>query len=349
MDKKILICTAAIFIAAAFGIFAYNNLEIYQGKKIIFPSEEVSSNSYYALDQWLTQTGNTVRIENYFVSFFLDEISERVIMMSSRTYGWYSTDELYEWIKNGGYLIINIEPYNENINKNLLDFLLDFGISAEITQPVNNIDEEVTDDKEIYPDFSRRVAFEVTENSSAFTMKDIYGNIRLVEISSGNGFLAVTGTPVFMNNNNIKKEENAVLTWKLTGARIPQENKSILFIRNQNTTTAFSVFGSIFERGNPAPVIVSTLILISAGFWMVVPLFGKAVKENAQTSRPIKDRLTAEILFLKKHRALNYYLEPFPGDEDSQNKNDNTYNYKELINQLRGKLNGTAGNYRTHK
>ena len=351
MDRKILICAAIIFIIAALGILAYNNLEIYQGKRIIFPSEEVSSNNYYAMDQWLIQTGFNVRVENYFNPYLLAETPERVVMISSRTYGWYSTEEIYKWIENGGYFIINIEPYNDNINQSLLDFLSDYGISAEITQPVYNNEEETkNDDETSYPDFFMRVAFKFTDNNiNVFTMKDNYGNIRLVEINSGNGFLTVTGTPVFMNNIRLKKNENAVLAWKLTGARIPKESEGILFVRSQNTNTAFSVFGSIFERGNPAPVIISALILIFAGFWMTVPLFGKTLKENWQISRPIKDRLTAEILFLKKHHALDYYLESLPRGDDSRNSNNETYNYKDLINQFRGKLNGTTGNYRTPK
>ena len=367
MDKKILLCAAVIFILASLGILAYNNLEIYQRKKITYPSEEVSENNFYALEQWLIKTGHNVRIENFFSPYILQDITEKIIMVNSNTYNWRNTDEIIEWIEKGGYFIIDITSNNNSFNYNLFEFLHGLGISVEYAQPANNLEDilksdgndeessqetidtqidneinqdETAIDRNLYPLFNTRIYFTITENNNIITIKDLGGIIRLAEIPIGGGLLTVTGMPVFMYNYNLKREANAVLTWNLTGARL-DENKSVLFIRNPDINSGFSLFGSIIERGNLTPVIISALILVIAGFWMVIPLFGKMLKEKQQVSRPIKDRLTAEIRFLKKHSALDYYLEYLPrGDLNSKK----TYNYKELINQFRGKLNGTGKN-----
>ena len=369
MDKKILLFAVIIFILASLGILAYNNLEIYQRKKIIYPSDEVSENNYYALEQWLKETGHNVRVENSFGPYTFYDISEKVIMVNSNTYGWRSTNEIMEWIEQGGYFIIDIASYNNSFNYNLTEFLYGFGITVEYSQPAYNfedilksdnydeesaqeiietlLDNEIIQDKididrNIYPSFNKRVYFTITENDSVITIKDAEDIIRLAEIPIGDGLLTVTGTPVFMHNYNLRREANAVLTWSLTGARLT-ENDGILFVKNPAGNTGFSLFGSIIERGNFAPVIISALILITAGFWMVIPLFGKVLKEKLQISRPIKDRLTAEIRFLKKFNALDYYLECLPHDDHNSKKK---YHYKELINQFRGRLNGTGKNQR---
>ncbi|MCL2266538.1 MAG: hypothetical protein FWC17_02820 [Treponema sp.] len=347
MDKKILLCAAVIFAIAALLVFAWNNLEIYQDKRFIFPSDEIMQNNFYAMDQWLSTTGHKIRIENYFNPIMLSDAAENVIMVNSNAYSWRSMEEILRWIEQGGYFILDLASNNRSLNNNILEFLSGFGINVEYTQQVYTneaVEEEepadVVDKEDAYPDFQTLVAFSILKNEKIFTMKDADGNIRLVEIPIGSGSLTVTGVPVFMYNNNLRKEANAALAWKLTGARTAsplnaQENKGIFFIRTQNVNTAFSFFGSIIERGNFLPVIIAAFILIAAGFWMVIPSFGKVSMEKRIISRPIKDRLTAEIRFLKKHSALDYYLDTLSGGGN----NNETYNYKDLINQYRRKLN----------
>jgi hypothetical protein len=70
---------------------------------------------------------------------------------------------------------------------------------------------------------------------------------------------------------------------------------------------------------------------------MVIPVFGLVFYEKQKTSRPIRERFTAEIRFLKKYGALNHYLEVYErelklGENREINK---TYSYRELINKLR--------------
>jgi len=158
--------------------------------------------------------------------------------------------------------------------------------------------------------------------------------IRLIEIKIGEGAITAADMPYFMQNENISEIKNAELTWMLTGARTDSNNRGILFIRHSIWNTSKSFFGAIMERGNLTPVIISALLLILIGFWTVIPGFGLVIHDKQRNSRPIKDRFTAEIRFLKKYKALDYYLD----------KKENGYSYRELINQYRRKLNGNAEN-----
>ena len=102
------------------------------------------------------------------------------------------------------------------------------------------------------------------------------------------------------------------------------------------------------ERGNLVPVIISSLILIILGFWMVIPVFGLVLPEKQFTARPIKDRFIAEIRFLKKYEALNHYLHVYEREqkcirnECGSSEKEKIYNYQELINQYRRIFNGTS-------
>jgi len=172
-------------------------------------------------------------------------------------------------------------------------------------------------------------------NEHGTIIEDEVNEIKLAEIQIGNGSITLTDTSRFMYNSILKIEDYARLTWKLTGARTDETNMGILFIRQTKWKKSNSILGAIMERGNFTPVIISALLLIFVGFWAVVPRFGLAVNERQRHSRPIKDRFTAEIRFLKKYKALDYYL-------DINEKSD--YSYNELINQYRRKFNGNTKN-----
>ena len=352
MDKqRIYICIAIVLFFAAVGALAYNYLEIYPRKRHVFPSREVSSNSYYAMEQWLKQTGHNVRTEEYFYSDMLKTTNEKVVMLLSGTSYRHDAEEIIAWIEQGGFFVVSID-HNNGENEHLFEFLSGFGITVEYNQPDLTSPREESEDEESEPelqvDFQSRIAFLANEEDNIFVMKDNTGTIRLVEIPVGNGSLTVIGMPIFMYNRNLRKEANAALAWKLTGERADEDNKGILFIRSQNRRAQNSMLGAILRRGNIVPVVISSIILIFTGFWMAVPVFGLVSVEKQKTSRPIRDRFTAEIRFLKKYQALNHYLHVYEREQKHENlqrqntENETIYNYKELINQYRRIFDGTT-------
>jgi hypothetical protein len=352
MNNRIIICTGIILFFAALGILAYNFLEIYPTKKYVHPSREVNSNSYYALEQWLLETGHEVDTNTYFHQHITETPNEKIVIANYGEIPWYRWEEINSWIEQGGNLVVFIDNYRNVISENFINFLSDHGITIEYnatiySRPEINIDDDpsMPPAEDIYPFFDNFISFltdpiELPEEEITLT-KDENGIVRLVEIYAGKGTLTVTGVPIFMYNHNIRTEANAVLSWRLTGERASggdENNNGILFIRSQNYRQARnSIFGPTMERGNLIPFIVSALLIIILGFWMVIPAFGLVFFEKQRTAKPIKDRFTAEIRFLKKYDALDHYL----GASDDTD-NEKIYDYRELINQYRSKFDGTA-------
>jgi len=338
MDKRIYICAAVILIFSVIALLAYNYLEIYNEKAYSPPSREALFNDYHAMERWLKETGHPVRFENQFYPERLTTVTERVVMTHSSASSWENADKfILPWIEQGGYLIISMD-YSEHIyDELLLEFLSGFGITVE-----QGIPDEIALDESI-PDFSKAISFlfEDEDEDKIFFIKDTLGYARLAEVSVGNGAFTVIGTPLFMNNNYLKKNINAGMAWNLTGARATNDNSGILFIRGSYRDARKSMFGKIMERGNLIPAVISAFLVIFLGFWMVIPVFGLVFDEKQRSSRPIRERFAAEISFLKKYRALDYYLEIYERElqHESQiaanTEMKKNYRYSEIINKLR--------------
>jgi hypothetical protein len=339
MDKRIYICAAIVLLFALLALLAYNNFEIYPEKIPTPPARKVYNNWFYAMEQWLNETGHPVRIENRGNSEKIAASPETAAIVHAEDCSWIDAEEiLLPWIEKGNSLYVYLDFYDsEDIDGNLNEFLSGLGIKIDTTS--------FSDDFKLenIPEFGWYIHFLIDEDADIFTVRDNQGYARLAEVSVGEGKLTITGFPVFMYNYNLKNEINAALAWELTGARAAA---GVLFINTRNIKK--SIFGRIMERGNILPVILSALLVIILGFWMVIPVFGLVLEERQQNSRPIRERFSAEISFLKKYKALDYYLDIYRREHRFKDERTLTniseekekYNYKEIINKLRSVTNG---------
>jgi len=349
MYKRVLFFAGIIFLLVLIGYVLYSNLEIYEYKVPTGLSREARTNNYYAMEQWLKQTGHPVRFENTFNPSKLAAAEERVVMLHSIEGQWDNADEfIIPWIEQGGHLIISFNYHYLDISlidENILNMLFDLGITLEkgnvgediFTEKISSYEPE--SEKPI-PNIGSNITFLCDDKNKISVIKDEYGYARLAEVSIGKGTLTVTGFSSFMYNSFIKEEVNANLAWNLTGARANGENSGVLFVRKRNLPN--SMLGKIMERGNLLPVGISALLLIVLGFWMVIPIFGLVSVEKQKIARPIRERFLAEIRFLKKYRALDNYLVNEEEKNTGESSEKKAYNYRELINQYRRIFNGTA-------
>jgi hypothetical protein len=338
MDKRIYICAAIVLLFALLALLAYNNLEIYPEKIPVSPSRKVYSNWFYAMEQWLNETGHPVRVENRGSPEKIAASQETAALVHASDCSWEGAEEiLLPWIEEGNSLYICLDFYDvEDINENLLEFLSGLGIDIDTT----SFSEDFKGQN--IPDFGWYFRFLIDEDADIFTVRDSKDNARLAEVSAGKGKLIITGFPVFMYNYNLRNDVNAALAWELTGARA---EAGFLFIHARNIEK--SILGKIMERGNMLPVIISALLVIALGFWMVIPVFGLVLEEKRKNSRSIRERFAAEISFLKKYKALYYYLDIYKREHkfaEPVNANiseaKKKYSYREIIGKLRSVING---------
>ena len=303
MHKKIIGFSLAL-LALGIGAFIFNrNFEIVDYNKYFPPSREAQINNYLALQRWLVSEGYYIREDREIDADSLAGAFEKTIFLQSNLIEW---DEVFiqtldERIVNGGRIILSLNNYRNRADNEFLGEYLE-SLGLEFVEPGEyryDIDRESD-----VPVYTRNVTFNEPENA-VLVLKDQYNYPRLVEFSRGTGTITVTGIPSFMRNSNIDKEPNALISWYLFAA-LPGGNADgdILFIRGQQR--AEGGIGRIFQRGNFLIVIIAALVLIIAGFWKAVPVFG-VVRVEEKTGKALAERFLAEGLFLKRFKSLDVY------------------------------------------
>lgn len=314
-------------------IFAYNYFEIYETTKYKAPSRQAKTNEYLAMEKWLNKTGHTVRVISSADISTILSAKEKVIIIQANLFDWQQNtyDKLEQWIKEGGNLTICLDSsWNYFEEQGLIQIFDKFGIKENNFSDSGKIEDETTvseskekrkNERDIarskkenaksdsFPFFDSDISFTINNNSKKIEIiKDKSGIIRILKIPEGNGFITFCGNPVFMKSDNLYKEKNALLSWRLTGEQ-DKEKQGVLFVRGKKIEPGF--FGKLAEQGNFLPLLVSSLLLIAVGFWMVIPVFGRLIEEEQKPGKPIRERFLAEACFLKKYKGLGSYFENY--------------------------------------
>jgi hypothetical protein len=195
----------------------------------------------------------------------------------------------------------------------------DNGADSSALQDEDSIAAE--DESPVFPDYDYSLTFEEPGFSPGdstgpitgpperpfLTLRDSEGNIRLIRVALGKGLVAVTGSCLFMYNYSLEDEANARLAWELTGGSLRPERPAFLFIRGRQASGG--LWGVLNERGDLLPPVLSALVLVFIGFWMVLPGFGVPLREESRKRLSITGRFSAEARFLRRYKALEAYLE----------------------------------------
>ena len=310
-------------------VFAYKYFEIYETTEYKKPSLQARVNDYLAMERWLNKTDHPVRVISYANSSIILSAPEKTAIILASLFFWNQDgySKLEQWAGEGGHLIICLDIDEEEAEEfGLPEFLEKYGIEAkyEATYPyMSQKDSQASRASEntssasndAFPAFDSSVSFKVSPAKKTpipiaapkiEAISDASEKIKLVTIPTGGGSITFCGDPVFMKSHNLNKEKNALLAWNLTGKQ-DIEKKGVLFIRGIKTEPSF--FGKLAERGNFLPLLVSVLVLIAVGFWMVIPVFGTLAGDEERPGKPMSERFLAEARFLKKYKGLGSYLE----------------------------------------
>jgi hypothetical protein len=323
-------------------IFAVTQLEFYERTRWERPSNEVWSNNFYVIGKWLSKTGHPVRFRPRWTG--IENLSPREggVYLQASLFDWEEGGDLLALVRQGLHLIISVdspwywedESYGEEVSpepiniplEKLKTFLETLGVKLWYPSldnrdaAGNEADEAEEDEPPDAPAYDRGVAFELAEAFSpdtALILRDRGGIIRLIRIPLGAGRITVTGECYFMYNGNLSNEMNSRVAWELTGGSLDAKRPGMLFIRGRRAVEGF--FKNLAGRGNLAAPVVSVLVLILVGFWMVIPGFGIPLTEDLKRRGTITGRFRAEARFLSRYGAQRIYLETYLRELRRQN------------------------------
>jgi len=348
VKQSIIIFFAILGLFICIGIFCYTQFEIVPGTRWEAPSREVRANPYYALEKWIEESSCRLRTISMGNTNTILNAPEKIIYAENSRLNWTGDLQLLiPWLEEGGRLIISLDSA---VNINLQEFMKSLGIWSSYFSgydelvdndtDVHDADEQNTRDEnnmlletndtsaESSPTFDWQISFKITGQNAPvdniLIMKNP-GGIKLVKFEIGKGFLVFTGNANFLHNSSLRREENAQLAAELFFAAGPASEaaagfaeQGILIIRTLSGDR--QVFGSLADRGNPAALAASLVLLVVIGFWMVIPSFGRYTQETEKPGKPLKERFLAEGRFLKKYHALGKYMEVYKREFEQQNR-----------------------------
>ena len=307
-------------------VFCITQLEIVPSARWEGPSREVRANRYFALDNWLAESGRPARILSRATVDTILAGPEKTIFAEVSQLSWTDSGRIIPWLREGGQLVIVLDA---PIGLQLEDFIQSLGIKAInlYNDDDEDDDEEPADTSadnaetsaeaqpeqpsepealtERLPDFDTECSFRITEKKPGvdrILVMNEQDKTRLVKLETGKGWIIFTGEANFLHNYNLRKKENVNLAGEIFLAGRSGDEDGVLLIRGLGGDRHF--FGNLVERGNPWALAASLVLLIAAGFWMVIPSFGRYRPAPEKPGKPLRERFLAEVRFLKKYQAL---------------------------------------------
>ena len=326
-----------LFFIAIVAVFCFTQLEIVPGKRRVGPSREVRDNSFYALEKWLTENDRPVRLLSEGTLDTMLDAPEKTIFVKNSSFRVNADPALLiPWLEEGNQLIISLD---QEINYRLKEFMESLGITiAASPNAIFNTDdtEDETDysfiieeensgetDQEKSPFFDWNISFKRKDPETPLKYPaqviNSNGNTKLIKFEIGKGWLIFTGEANFLKNNALREKQNVNLAAEIFLAHSPEDGGGILFLRPISGER--HLMGNLAERGNPAALFISIGLLIVAGFWMSIPVFGRFRPAPEKPGKPLHERFLAEGRFLKKNYALGKYIETYEKEVEQRTKN----------------------------
>jgi len=307
------------------GAFCYTQLEIVPATTWQRASKEVRANEYLALDRWLESAGCGTRSAAVGGVEAILKGPEKTVFIENSRFNWLNKEQLLPWIEEGGRLIVSLDVPPSDSLGGFMETLgvtrIEYSYYEDESDDRKNADDLIIktlpEENPVY--FDWQTSFVVTEETSAdriLFMGDKYGNIKLVKIELGAGWAVFTGKTYFLQNYSLQRSDHAALARELfLSDGVAQD---ILFIRMLSGER--HLLGNLAERGNPTALAVSIALLIIAGFWMVIPSFGRYKPEPERPGKPLRERFLAEGRFLAKYHALGKYSEVYRRELEQRNR-----------------------------
>jgi hypothetical protein len=179
MDKRIYIFATVILSLVLLVLVLNNYFEIYTYESYNSPSREVLNNRYFALEQWLKETGHSVRIEQMYNPQKIVLIPESVGIVHAAACDWENVEEIIiPWIERGNSLVVILDYFyyaDYQIDEHLIDFMSSLGIEL-----VFGIPDDYPRDESV-PDYNLNIEFSHDNKIDMLSRKDTLDKTRIAE------------------------------------------------------------------------------------------------------------------------------------------------------------------------
>ncbi len=282
------------------GYLLYINLEYHTVEKDRGFQGEALTNKYLAAEFYLLRMGqNTKKIKMFTDKQANLNFNDTLLIPSARlAFDSRRSKDVIDWVKKGGHLIITGRVAAENKASQRDHILDDLGLSIErkvlseySTQGDNPVSVSTIGEEFLWVDFDDYLVISKTAafNSEIIWSIDDDDRTHGMQIKLGNGYLTLLSDMRLFKSDYIVKYDHAAFLFLLSGTQLAKGESGVLYyslFENQ-----LSLFQWLWE--NSRLLVMSFIMFLIVGLWMLVPRFGPLINETPPIRRQFLEHLKA--------------------------------------------------------
>ena len=303
---------------AAGGLYTWHKAIPYQEVVDRGPSPEVQANPYLAAEHFLRQQGLVVEHANGLEQLAsLPPQNSSLLLLGERSnMSPRQADQLLEWAKAGGHLLLVAEALWDDETGKSDDLLLDRvqlrqSFSEGFDKPLPARKKRAPDLTKLYIDnetpaayFSFDTDFNLTDpkHLAQFSANSAKAS-HLMQVNVGQGRVTVVTDSDLWKNRHIGRHDNAWLLWYLN------QGTTVTLLFNSDVEDLFSLLLRYFPQA-----LVALAALIVLGLWHCGMRQGPIQLPAPKARRQLLEHLKASAEFLLRHSGQNSLLQTLQHD-----------------------------------
>lgn len=306
---RILVIFLAVVIGVGLAYWVYRNIEWYKEKEFVGFRGEAKNNYFLAGQLLLQKMGRPAeQYKELYLPTSLPSIKDSLLIFSDRqVLGVKRTEELIEWVKAGGHLIVTARPQIDNLTRR--DFLLD-SLKIKLIQNIapkdeepDSLDESNNDAKDgwqiaFYPYMTIKNTGSLKETWSFYDKHGVYA----VQVQLGKGRLTVLSTMDIFYNSTIGEYDHADFLWFL--AKDQSSGGTFRYVLYEDQISI-----GLWLWKHAWMTMVSLALLLLASIWYVSYRSGPILTILSPNRHRFMEHLQATGLFYWRQGAILHLVE----------------------------------------
>ena len=294
--QAVIIAVIAIILAAGVAWWFYETFEYRSEEKDIGFHGEARRNPYLAAERFLEKFGMEIKSLPTILDLKTMPENRDVLFIPTDRYDLApeKIDELLEWVKQGGHLIVRARYVRKEtkMHDELFDRL--------------GVETHINDDRTLFEDAeqslvdvhvnknieNKQVNFDsdiwlqdTAENEISWQVDGDNGS-HLLEYSMGNGFVTLLSDIEFIQNEMIDEHDHASFLY--TVVHIDNTNRKLWIIRHDDMPSIFSIV-----RDRAPEAIAVFVVFIVLWLWYTTRRFGPILPGEKPVRRSLREHITS--------------------------------------------------------